>query len=153
MEPSAETSGGRAASPSTRRARDLAAAALLLLALSQMLGDALGMRWLKGIGAASVAAPLPKVFSDVAGLETFASRFVLEVETARSVERREITPAVYARVSGPYNRRNVYEKSSWPAARAPLVPSARKRVLRLDCPLPIQCLPPAVDRVHHGLQP
>lgn len=119
MKPAAETSDGRAASPRARRARDLAAAALLLLALSQMVGDALGIRWLKGIGAASVAAPLPKVFSDIVGLETFASTFVLEVETPRSVERREITPIVYARLRGPYNRRNVYGAALSYAPRLP----------------------------------
>lgn len=86
-----------------------------------MLGDAAGARWLKGIGAASVAAPLPKVFSDVAGLETFASDFVLEVETRRGVVRREITPALYARFGGPYNRRNVYGAA---LAYAPRMPPA-----------------------------
>ena len=118
MNPPAETRSGGAA-PRARRARDVAAAVLLLLALSQMLGDALGIRWLKGIGAASVAAPLPKVFSDVAGLETFASTFVLEVETPRAVERREITPEVYAQVRGPYNRRNVYGAALSYAPRLP----------------------------------
>jgi len=99
--------------------RTAGAAALLLLGLSQMLGDVFSVRWLKGIGAASVAAPLPKVFSDVAGLETFASEFALEVESPRGVVRREITPALYARLRGPYNRRNVYGAALSYAPRLP----------------------------------
>jgi hypothetical protein len=101
------------------RWRDWAAGALLLLGLTQMAADALGLAWLRGIGAASVAAPLPKVFSDVAGLETFASRFELEVVTAAGVRRREITPELYARLAGPYNRRNVYGAALSYAPRLP----------------------------------
>jgi hypothetical protein len=84
-----------------------------------MAGDALGLPWLRGIGAASVAAPLPKVFSDVRGLETFASRFDLEVTTPAGAHRREITPEVYARLAGPYNRRNVYGAALSYAPRLP----------------------------------
>lgn len=84
-----------------------------------MAGDALGLRWLRGIGAATVAAPLPKVFSDVAGLETFASDFVLEAETPRGTLRVPITPGLYARVEGPYNRRNVYGAALSYAPRLP----------------------------------
>ena len=111
------------ATGSTRRRRpgrrDLAAGALLALGLTQMAGDALGIDWLRGIGAASVAAPLPKVFSDVRGLETFASRFELEVVTPAGEERREITPELYARLAGPYNRRNVYGAALSYAPRLP----------------------------------
>ena len=102
-----------------RSFRTWAAVALLLLGLSQMAGDALGLDWLRGIGAVSVAAPLPRVFSDVRGLETFASRFELEVETASGVERREIDPELYSRLGGPYNRRNVYGAALSYAPRLP----------------------------------
>ena len=103
------------------RSRDLAAGVLLLVALSQMAGDALGIRWLRGLGAATVAAPLPKVFSDVAGLETFASRFDLEVTTPEGTDVREITPELYGRLGGPYNRRNVYGAALSYAPRLPPV--------------------------------
>lgn len=99
--------------------RDWAAGALLLLGLSQMAGDALSIRALRGLGAASVAAPLPKVFSDVSGLETFASDFELELDTPRGVLRRSITPQLYSRLSGPYNRRNVYGAALSYAPRLP----------------------------------
>jgi hypothetical protein len=82
---------------------------ITVLSLSQMAGYALGFRTLRGIGAATCMAPCPKVFSDVDGLETFASEF-----TVRGTDRRgqpvaiEITPEVYSRLDGCYNRRNVY---------------------------------------------
>lgn len=107
--------------PSTRWSpRDLAALALLGVGLLQMAGDALGLQGLRAIGAATVASPLPKVFSDVRGLETFASRFTLSyVAAAGSPIEREITPEVYAGVRGPYNRRNVYGAALSYAPRLP----------------------------------
>jgi len=82
---------------------------ITILSLSQMAGYVLGIRSLRGIGAATCFAPCPKVFSDVDGLETFASEFTL-----RGTDRHgrlvtiEITPEIYSRLSGCYNRRNVY---------------------------------------------
>jgi hypothetical protein len=87
----------------------LAAAFLLVLGLLQMAGDLLRLPALKGIGAATAASPAPKVFSAVRGLETFSTRFTIEW-TDRSGMPYAIllTPELYARVQGPYNRRNVY---------------------------------------------
>jgi len=59
------------------RWRNLFAVALLLVGLTQMAGDILGNRVLKGLGAAPVAAPCPKVFCDIDGLEPFASSFTI----------------------------------------------------------------------------
>ena len=63
----------------------------------------------KAIAAATGASPAPKVFSAVKGLETYSTRFFVEwddrVGKAHSLE---LTPEVYARLKGPYNRRNVY---------------------------------------------
>jgi hypothetical protein len=74
-----------------------------------MAGDVLHLPWLKGIGAATGASPAPKVFSSVRGLETFSTHFVIEwTDTAGSFHSQEITPELYARLRGPYNRRNVY---------------------------------------------
>jgi hypothetical protein len=82
---------------------------LLIVGLLQMVGDVLHVPALKGIGAATVASPAPKVFSAVHGLETYSSRFFLEW-TDRSGEQHsvQLTPKLYARLAGPYNRRNVY---------------------------------------------
>jgi hypothetical protein len=64
---------------------------------------------LKALGAASTASPAPKVFSAVRGLETYTLRFHLEW---RGSDGREhsllLTPENYARIAGPYNRRNVF---------------------------------------------
>lgn len=86
------------------------AAALILLGvgLLQLSGLLLGSQVLRGLGAASGASPLPKVFSDVRGLETFAATFTLEYELSGETHRKTISPEYYAGLRGPYNRRNVY---------------------------------------------
>ena len=98
------------------------AAALLLLALGslQMVGYLTGSRALRGVGAASAMSPLPKVFSDVDGLETFASEFTLRYRLADGAPAAlRITPEVYSRLGGPYNRRNVYGAALSYAPRLP----------------------------------
>jgi hypothetical protein len=100
--------------------RDVGAAALLVLGSLQMLGDAAGIAALKGIGAALAASPLPKVFTDVRGLETFASEFTLLATLPAGREMAlSITPEVYRRLGGPYNRRNVYGAALSYAPRLP----------------------------------
>src|SRR5262245_48844431 len=88
---------------------EVLAAALLALGLVQLAGDLAGIPAIKGIGAATCASPAPKVFSAVKGLETYSTRFYVEWTdkdgAARSVE---LTPDVYCRMCGPYNRRNAY---------------------------------------------
>jgi hypothetical protein len=87
----------------------LAALLLGLLGLAQMAGDLTGVRALAGLAGATAASPAPRVFSAVRGLETFTSGFALEIrETDGSMQRVELTPALNARIRGPYNRRNVY---------------------------------------------
>ncbi|MCH9021840.1 MAG: hypothetical protein IID32_03655 [Planctomycetes bacterium] len=84
-------------------------ALFLLIGLMQMFGDLSGLSVLKGIGAATGASPAPKVFSAVNGLETFTSRFFIDwSDRAGESHTVEITPEVYARLEGPYNRRNIY---------------------------------------------
>ena len=100
--------------------RNAAAFVVFAIGLLQMAGEAAGSRTLKGIGAATAAAPFPKVFCDVAGLEPFASTFALVGETRRGTEfETQITPEVYARLSGPYNRRNAYGAAFSFAPRLP----------------------------------
>jgi hypothetical protein len=78
--------------------------ALTILALAQMTGDLLNVPALKGVAAATTASPAPKVFSAARGLETYSTRFIIEYE------HREValTQEMYAKLRGPYNRRNVY---------------------------------------------
>jgi hypothetical protein len=85
------------------------AIALLVLGLAQMAGDLTGFSVLKGLAAATAASPAPKVFSSVRGLETYSSRFYVEWrDRAGRSHSIELTPALGARLRGPYNRRNVY---------------------------------------------
>ena len=82
---------------------------LLGVGLLQMAADALGFPSLKGIAAAWGASPAPKVFSSVRGLETFSTRFFLEWKGIGGAPHAlEVTPELYGRLRGPYNRRNVY---------------------------------------------
>lgn len=75
---------------------------------------------LRGLGAATVIAPFPKVFSDVDGFETFAADFVLQgMDGAGVAFSREITPEFYSQLKGPYNRRNVYGAALSYAPRLP----------------------------------
>ena len=106
-----------------------AAAALLIVGLMQMSGDVLGISALKGIGAATGASPAPKVFSSVRGLETFSSRFFIEwTDPSGAIESIRLTPELYARLRGPYNRRNVYGAA---IAYGPVMPAAlRDPVMR-----------------------
>lgn len=91
-----------------------AAVFLLVVGLLQMTGDLLEKhvawgRALKGFGAATTASPAPKVFSAVRGLETYSTRFfVFWQDAAGQSHELELTPEVYSRLQGPYNRRNVY---------------------------------------------
>ncbi len=122
-----------------------AAGALVLLGLLQMTGDLLERfvlpragRALKGIGAATAASPAPKVFSAVRGLETYSTRFLLEWTDAGGTQHHlPLTPELYGRVRGPYNRRNVYGAA---LAYGPVLPAElRDPVMRYaltgDAPL------------------
>ena len=93
-----------------------AAAFLVVLGVAQMVGDLAGLLPLKGIAAATNASPAPKVFSAVRGLETYSTRFYLDFGDHRA----ELTPELYSKVRGPYNRRNVYGAA---LAFAPVLPA------------------------------
>ena len=81
-----------------------AAIFLTILGLAQMAGDLTGFLPLKAVAAATGASPAPKVFSAVQGLETYSTRFFLDL----GHQRVELTPELYSRIRGPYNRRNVF---------------------------------------------
>lgn len=98
---------------------------LVVLGLLQIAGDLTGLDALKGVAAATGASPAPKVFSSVKGLETFASKFFIELRSPGSclVHRVAVTAETYSRIRGPYNRRNVYGAAF---AYAPLLPPAMR---------------------------
>jgi hypothetical protein len=94
----------------------LSAALLVILGIAQIAGDLAGSLPLRGIAAATGASPAPKVFSTVRGLETYSTRFYIEWPG----NRIELTPEIYSRIRGPYNRRNVYGAA---LAYAPVIPA------------------------------
>jgi hypothetical protein len=122
-----------------------AAAFLLFVGLLQMTGDLLERAGIekvgsaiRGVGAATTASPAPKVFSSVRGLETYSTRFYVEWTDLTGEEHSlHVTPEVYARLRGPYNRRNVYGAA---LAYGPVLPKElREPVMRYavcgDAPL------------------
>ena len=50
----------------------------MAIGLLQIIGFATGQKWLKGIGQITVASPLPVVFTEQKGCETFALDFSVE---------------------------------------------------------------------------
>jgi hypothetical protein len=84
-------------------------ALLVALGSAQMVADVSGWPGLKVAAAATQVSPAMRVFTAHAGFETYASRFRIEWRDAtHGVRSIELDPATYARVRGPYNRRNVY---------------------------------------------
>ena len=74
-----------------------------------MIGQLTDLQALRGLAAATNASPAPKVFSAVQGLETYSTAFYFDWDDpARGRRSARITPEMYARLQGPYNRRNVY---------------------------------------------
>lgn len=104
------------------RARIIASYVLVAVGLLQALGWATGSAALRGIGQMSAASPLPFVFSSFRGVETFAAEFEVELEKTDGTRvSYVITPELYSKLDGPYNRRNTYGAvlSYGPALDAP----------------------------------
>lgn len=82
---------------------------LVMLGSLQIAADALGMTRVKSLAAALQVSPAMRVFTAQAGYETHAARFSLEWQDATGgLHALALDPTSYARVRGPYNRRNVY---------------------------------------------
>lgn len=82
---------------------------LLLIGLLQIIGLTPGLQPLRGLGLATVAAPLPLVFSHFRGNETFAADFKLQLlKNEQIVFDQQIDSQMYSLLRGPYNRRNIY---------------------------------------------
>jgi hypothetical protein len=80
-----------------------------MVGFAQMSGDVFHLNALKAVAAATAASPAPKVFSAVKGLETYSSRLFIESASQKANSQSfEITPELYSRLRGPYNRRNVF---------------------------------------------
>lgn len=82
---------------------------LVALGSLQMAAEVLGMPKLKAVAATTQVAPAMKVFTAHQGYETHAARFSLHWTDPQGREKKlHLTPETYAKVGGPYNRRNVY---------------------------------------------
>lgn len=92
------------------RKRDwIAAGVLVAIGTVQMVGEVLGIPALEGVGAATGSSPTPKVFTAHEGFETYSSKFFLAwTDQQGERHKRQLTPANYRGVQGPYNRRNAY---------------------------------------------
>jgi hypothetical protein len=81
---------------------------LVAVGLVGMVGDLLGLPTLYGLGLATHASPVPKVFTQREGLEGFSARYELRYDSVAGPQTVELTPERYARLRGPYPRRNVF---------------------------------------------
>lgn len=87
----------------------LAVTLLILVGTMQMLGDLADVPALRAFGLATHASPAPKVFTAQEGFETYANKFFIEWTNDSILwQSVEITPTIYRKLSGPYNRRNLY---------------------------------------------
>ncbi len=133
--------------------RNKTAIALFVLGVLQMAGDLTGWPALKALGAITTASPAPRVFSAVKGYETYSTRFSIEWVEGEKWREFEITPEVYSRMHGAYNRRNVYGAA---LAYGPVLPpELRDPVMRYALcgqrPL-LKELGVAVDEVHEPIR-
>ncbi|MEM1262939.1 MAG: hypothetical protein AAGH76_11130 [Pseudomonadota bacterium] len=66
--------------------------------------------WLpvQAIAAATQSSPAMKVFTSHNGYETFSPKFHLRWQERGRPRSLQLTPAVYSRIEGPYNRRNAF---------------------------------------------
>ncbi|WP_306642876.1 hypothetical protein [Sanyastnella coralliicola] len=83
-------------------------AIVLLIGALQIIGWSLQIQPLRQLGMAYCSSPLPIVFTEVRGVETFANDFYMEYEYLGEQHQTKITPEIYSQLEGPYNRRNVY---------------------------------------------
>lgn len=82
---------------------------IVTIGLLQILGYILGLKPLRGLGQATASAPLPIVFTEVKDVETFAADFFICFNNSEGdYQEVQITPEMYSRLEGPYNRRNIY---------------------------------------------
>ncbi|BCX47833.1 hypothetical protein HAHE_17410 [Haloferula helveola] len=102
------------------KTRNRIAIVLLVLGMLQMTGYLVGSKVMRGLGLATGIAPFPKVFCEADGYEAFAASFRLEGRQADGTAWTcDLDPERYARLEGPYNRRNVYGATLAFAPRLP----------------------------------
>lgn len=82
---------------------------VLIIGLLQIIGFLTGIKSIRSLGIITAASPLPLVFSEVSGVETFAGDFYMEWKNVEGkTEKVLMTPELYSKLKGPYNRRNIF---------------------------------------------
>jgi len=93
---------------------------VLVIGMLQIIGYLTKMKTIRDLGAVTGSAPLPIVFTEVKGVEAYASDFYLQFKNEKGLlEEIKLTPEIYSKLKGPYNRRNVYGAA---IAGAPILP-------------------------------
>ena len=108
------------AARSAARARAGLAVLLTGAGLLQIAGSALGSPFLIGVGQLTGVAPLPRVFSQRGGIDSFARRAVVEVWTADGGRREIAVDRRFGRdLDGPVVRRAAYAHGALLAGLSP----------------------------------
>ena len=82
---------------------------VVLIGMLQIIGYVTKVDAIRSLGIVSSSAPLPLVFTEVKGVETFVSDFYIRYKDAEGVQQElKLTPENYRQLRGPYNRRNIY---------------------------------------------
>lgn len=82
---------------------------VVCVGLLQIIGFLSKNKTIRGLGVATTSAPLPLVFTKVKDVETFSNQFFIDYTSKKNQKLSlEITPEVYSKIKGAYNRRNVY---------------------------------------------
>ncbi len=82
---------------------------IIAIGLLQTIGYLSRIKIIKQLGQITCSSPLPIVFTEVKGVETFASDFYIEfINYTGEREVIKITPNMYSKLKGPYNRRNIF---------------------------------------------
>lgn len=82
---------------------------LVFVGLLSCIGYVLDIQPIRGLGFATVASPLPLVFSHFRGHEAFTNNLTVQLTTRSGVVVEEkVDYRVFSSMAGPYNRRNAY---------------------------------------------
>lgn len=83
--------------------------AVVLIGLLQIIGYVTKVEMIRSLGILTVSSPLPLVFTEVKGVETFVNDFYIRyTDEAGVAQELKLTPEIYKQLKGPYNRRNIY---------------------------------------------
>ncbi len=82
---------------------------VILIGSLSMVGTIAKLDPVKGIGFMTTASPLPLVFSKFRDVENFSSDYYMDIRFKNGETTSfKVTPEIYERAKGPYNRRNPY---------------------------------------------